>query len=282
MIADLEPPAERNLPPARAARMRARLRREMAASARPRRGSRLALAGAATLAVVAAGAVPLLRTAAAPTTVAMGPGELNRPLSREIAECLNGYPDAPMFRDGVRFPVTDDDLAVAVHHDHRTTAVFLTDQGYVACERTTGPLPGDEPTGGFSIEEWHGTRDWLPGPVQLLMRTSTGVDSGLVDASGRVSTRVARLELEHGDGHTTTARISGGTFGLLSKTDVKPDAALVAYDARGAEIWRAPYFAPSTTRDHCWADPSGTVVYPALDGGPDQGGACLPAEAWKS
>ncbi|GIF36827.1 hypothetical protein [Actinoplanes xinjiangensis] len=286
MINLLEPPAERDLPPARAARMRARLRREMAAPVRPRRARRFALAGVATVAVAAVAAVPLLRPAEAPDTVAMGPGELNRPLSREVAACLNGYPDGPMFRDGARFPVTDDDLAVAVHHERRTTAVFLTEEGYLACERTEGLLPGDEPTGGFSIQEWNGTRDWLPGPVQLLMRTSTEIDSGAVDASGRVSPRVSRVELEHGDGGTTRARIVGGTFGLLSTTEVGPDAALVAYDARGTEIWRRPFFgAPGPSR--CWADPAGNVVYPAVDTAPDPGGSpgvpdgdCLPAQAW--
>ncbi|MEU4163275.1 hypothetical protein [Actinoplanes sp. NPDC026670] len=288
MIDQLEPPAERELTPARAARMRARLRREMAAPVRPRRTGRLTLAGVATLAAAAAVAVPLLRTGDAPDTVAMGPGELDRPLSREIAACLNGYPDAAMFERGARFPVTEDDLAVAVHHGRRTTAVFLTERGYVACERTEGLLPGGEPTGGLSIEEWNGTRNWLPGPVQLLMRTSTEIDSGAVDASGRVSSRVSRIELEHGDGRTTAARISGGTFGLVSRTEVDRDAALVAYGPQGAEIWRRPFFEPDPDTGRCWSDPAGNVVYPPLLPKRDEEGSttappgeCLTAEPWK-
>ncbi|BEL02261.1 hypothetical protein Q0Z83_004520 [Actinoplanes sichuanensis] len=281
MIDQLEPPAERELTPARAARMRARLHRETAAPARPRRTRRLALAGVASLAVAAAVAIPLTRNDVLPTTIAMGPGELDKPLSREITDCLNGYPDTPMFENGARFPVTEDDLAVAVHHDRRTTAVFLTDRGYLACERTEGLLPGDEPSGGFSVEEWHGTRDWLPGPVQVLMRTSTEADSGAVDASGRISPRVARIELEHGDGRTTAARLAGGTFGLVSTTDVGGDAALVAYDTRGAEIWRRPFFVPSPDTDRCWSDPSGNIVYPPLRGETSSTPNCLPAEPWK-
>lgn len=302
MIADLEPPAERDLPSIRAARMRARLRAEMRgpASARRPRTARLALAGVVTAAVAAAVATPLLLPEEQPTTVAMGPGELSPSLVVAVEDCLYGYPDRPMFEHGPRFPVTAADMAVAVEHDGRSTAVFLTREGYLACQHSAaGVLSGSEPSGGLSIQTWDGTRDWLPGPVQILQRSSEEADGGWVTAAGRISARVDRLVVDHGDGTITEARLSGGTFGVLTTTEVKPDAALAAYAVDGTEIWRQPFFRPSPSRYQCYADPSGKIVYPALGLGnsdKDSGQAvtgsepgqaapadrsCLPAESWK-
>jgi hypothetical protein len=287
VIMDLELPAERDLPPGRAAGMKARLRAGMRGPARRPR-TRLALAGAVTMAVAAAAAAPLLLPEESPTTIAMGPGELSPSLSEAVDDCLYGYPDKEMFQHGPRFPVTPADLAVAVEHDGDATAVFLTDRGYVACQYTApGPLPDSEPSGGFSIEEWNGTRDWLPGPVQILQRTSSETDGGWVSAAGRISPRVKRVAVEHG-GEVVEARIAGGTFGLLSTSDVGPDAALVAYAADGAEIWRQPFFRLTLDRYQCYADPDGKVVHPGLDrkingksGIARATGRCLPAEPWQ-
>jgi hypothetical protein len=287
MITDLAPPAERDLPAGRASGIKARLRAEMRGPVRRPR-ARFALAGAVTAAVAAAVTVPMLLPEQTPTTIAMGPGELSPSLSAAVDDCLYGYPDKEMFQHGPRFPVTPADVAVAVEHDGDATAVFLTDRGYVACQYTApGPLPGSEPSGGFSIEEWKGTHDWLPGPVQILLRASSEAEGGWVTAAGRISARVTRVAVEHGD-EAVEARISGGTFGLLSTSDVGADAALVAYTADGTEIWRQPFFQPTRTRYQCYADPEDTVVYPALDrkingksGIAQPADSCLPAEPWR-
>ncbi|WP_246636987.1 hypothetical protein [Actinoplanes hulinensis] len=296
MITKLDPPAERDLPAAGAARMRVRLRFEMhgPALARRRRTGRLALAGVATLAAAAAVATPLIRDGDPPTTIAMGPGELTSSLTATAKACLHGYPDGPMFEQGPRFPVTVGDLSVAVQHRGRTGALFLTDQGYVACSREAEP--GREDSGGFSIELWNGTRDWLPGPVQVLSRSSSEAESGWVIAAGRISARVGRLTLEHGNGTTTAARLSDGTFGLLTRTDdVQSAAELVAYEKGGREVWRERFFKPLLGRDQCYTAPDGRVVYENRwhegkdaqhSGEPDTPepapeGPCRPAEAWQ-
>ncbi|GAA0463304.1 hypothetical protein Aca07nite_75770 [Actinoplanes capillaceus] len=297
MIMKLDPPAERDLPAGGAARMRVRLRFEMhgPATARRRRTGRLALAGVATLAAAAAVATPFIRDGDPPTTIAMGPGELTSSLTATAKACLHGYPDGPMFEGGPRFPVTVGDLSVAVQHRGRTGALFLTDQGYVACSREAEP--GHEESGGFHIEFWNGTRDWLPGPVQVLSRSSSEAESGWVIAAGRISARVGRLTLEHGNGTTTAARLSDGTFGLLTRTDdVQPAAELVAYDRGGREVWRERFFKPLLGWDQCYTAPDGGVVYenrrhkekdaehigePVGTPEPAPEGPCRPAEAWQ-
>jgi hypothetical protein len=228
-----------------------------------------------------AAAVPLLRPGPDPATVAMGPGELSPSLTRAVEDCLGGYPDAERFAGGPKFPVTVADLAVAVRHGDRTAAVFLTGEGSVTCERTDDMIMNGEPVGSFGAGEWTGTRNWLPGPVQLLMHGSSDTGSGpvAVDASGRVSARVARLELRHDDGEVTAARIANGTFGLLSEVERGQRAMLAAYDVQGVEIWRKPFF-DDTEPAACWADPSGVIVYPAGDPATVTDG-CLPAEPWK-
>jgi hypothetical protein len=101
------------------------------------------------------------------------------------------------------------------------------------------------------------------------------MDGGDVAVTGRVSARVHRLVLEHGDGHTTAARLTDGVFGLLTEgANVNKDAELVSYDAKGTEIDRRLLFRPSNQFDHCYADSSGTVVYG------EPGTDCQPAELW--
>jgi hypothetical protein len=129
----------------------------------------------------------------------------------------------------------------------------------------------------MSADPWpHG--EWLPGPVQRLLLTSTAHDGGDVSVSGRVSDRVQRLVLDHGDGRTTTARLSRGVFGLMTadaRLKVGDDPQLVSYDDRGVEIDRRPLFQPEDELDRCYTTPSGDLIY----GRP--AGNCLPAEAWR-
>ncbi|WP_405096360.1 hypothetical protein [Micromonospora sp. NBC_01412] len=263
----LDPPAERDLPPARAARMRADLHQTL--RGRPTRSVRLRLA-AATVAVLLAG-VGVAATlegepgAGGAQVLAMGRAELSGSLLRAARQCLT-------WTKGGDSSLTLDDLAVAVERGDRAMVLFMSDAGYLTCEVTR--QGGGEPSGGSSHERWPRS-DWLPGPVQRLLLTSSEPRGGDVAVSGRVSARVHRLVLDHGDGRTTTARISRGAFGLVTHArPVTGRAELVSYDAAGGELDRRPLFRPSDRFDHCYATPSGEVIY-----GP-AGTDCRPAERW--
>ncbi|MEO3770941.1 hypothetical protein [Micromonospora sp. B9E7] len=262
----LDTPAERDLPPGRAARMRADL---MTSVRRPRRrrAVRLGVATMATAAAVVAG-VAMVPNGDEVRHLAMGSGELSPTLHRAVEQCLEW--NAQM----ERIPLSIDDLAVAAEQDHHGVALFMTDTGYFTCE--VSMPPHKEISGGATGERDWPQRDWLPGPIQRLLLMSTEAEGGDVAVTGRVSARVQRLVLEHGDGQTTTARLTNGVFGLLTDDAnvVTKDAELVGYDTNGVEIDRRPLFRPSDEFDHCYVDSSGTLVY----GQP--GADCRPAEPW--
>ncbi|MEV4702130.1 hypothetical protein [Actinoplanes sp. NPDC049316] len=263
----LRPPADRDLPPGRAERMRHDLLR--ATRERPRHTRRwLAAAVATGLTLVAAGTVVAhVRDEPGMQVLAMGPGELDGTLRRAAQECLEWAG-----RDsGPRVPLALGDLAVSARQGDRAAVLFLSGAGYAACDFDLG---GRESSGGVNSGPW-AHRDWLPGPVQRLSLSSSEADGGAVAALGRVSGRVHRLVLEHGDGRTTVARLRDGTFGIVTATaDVRPDAQLVSYDAAGHEIDRRPLFPLPGRAEQCWTDPAGAVVYGTL------GGTCRPAERW--
>ncbi|MFG1838429.1 hypothetical protein ACGFH8_08350 [Micromonospora sp. NPDC049175] len=261
----LDTPAERELPPASAARMRADL---MTSIRRPRRRGavRLGIATVATAAAVVAG-VAMVPNDGEVRHLAMGSSELSPTLHRAVERCLkwNGQME--------RLPLSVDDVAVAAEQDHRGLALFITDTGYFTCEVTM--RPGEEISGGATGARVWPQRAWLPGPVQRLLLMSTEADGGDVGVTGRVSARVHRLALEHGDGQTTTARLVNGVFGLLTEgASVTRDAELVSYDTTGAEIDRRLLFRPSDEFDNCYVDSSGTIVYG------EPGTDCRPAEPW--
>lgn len=268
----LDLPAEQNLPPARAARMRADL---VAAMARPPARSvrrRFAVAAAAVVAITG-GLITGGLLLAMPDNqdgeqrLAMGPAELSATVRPTIEQCLEW--NAQVGEVTVSLP----DLAVAAHRNHRTVALFLTDSGYLACDVSLPP--GQEMHGGISSDSVWPHGDLLPGPVDRHLLSSSEVDGGEVSVAGRVSERVDRLVLEHGNGHTTAARLANGAFGLLSEEAyVEPGAELVSYDPAGREIDRRPLFQPTDQLDRCYTDPSGEVIYGRA--GPD----CQPAERW--
>ncbi|MEV6811905.1 hypothetical protein [Micromonospora sp. NPDC051296] len=207
--------------------------------------------------------------------LAMGPGELSPTLRAAAEQCLRWYAhDEAAGRAEGELSLAD--LAVATERGDRALVLFMNDVGYATCDlRSAGP--SREPSGGVATDPWpHGS--WLPGPVQRLLLTSTEAGGGEVSVSGRVSGRVARLVLDHGDGRTTVARLSGGAFGLMTtgarlKIDDGPE--LVSYDDRGVEIDRRPLFQAEDQLAHCYTTPTGKPVYgkPAAD--------CLPAEVWQ-
>ncbi|GAB2606651.1 hypothetical protein Aab01nite_01790 [Paractinoplanes abujensis] len=266
----IQPPAERDLPPDRAARMRARLLTE-ARGPRPRQRRRLLVAAAAVL-VVMAGSVAFGLSRDNDTQIlAMGAGELDSSLRRAVQGCLKAMEPRDDGLPPLAFvPVSAADVTIASRRGQWIVVLFLTRTGYMACDMSVRfGLVRSSSVGG---EAWP-QRDWLPGPVQRLSLSSTEQDGGSVSALGRVSARVDRLVLEHGDGHTTTARIEAGAFGLIAD-DVAANAELVSYDRTGREIDRRSLFGYSGDYPHCYTDPSGRIVYG------ERGPACLPADPW--
>lgn len=243
---------------------------------------RIALAGVVLLAGTSGvAAMTWNRPGDLPVQVlAMGPGELS-PTLRDAAErCLQW--NSPERQRQTRqneseqpVPVSLADLAVAIERDGRALVLFMNDVGYATCDVES---PGTEQeSGGGATKPWpHG--DLLPGPVQRLLLTSTEFDGGDVSASGRVAERVHRLVLDHGDGDTTAARLSGGAFGLMTsgaRLKAGNGPTLVSYDANGVEIDRRPLFQAEDELERCYADPDGEPIY----GKPTTG--CLPAEKWR-
>jgi hypothetical protein len=269
----LRPPAERDLPPRRAARMRAEL---LAATAGPRprpvRRRLLVAAAAAAVVTLAAGVAVTSQVRQDDRTqiLAMSTGEQDKELRAAVRQCLSWADDAARRGDDA-VQVTAADVAVAARRGHEAAVLFVTDTGYYGCEVVNEP--GSEITGGFDGGRWP-HRDWLPGPVQTLSMTSSQPYGGAVSVLGRVSARVDRLVLEHGAGRTTTARLHNGTFGLISRTaDVRRKAELVSYDATGQEIDRRSLFELGEY-PHCYTDPTGKILF----GGP--GTDCVPADPW--
>ncbi|MFI7540748.1 hypothetical protein [Actinoplanes sp. NPDC049599] len=270
----IETPAERELPPARAARMRAELLAAVAAPA-PRSARRrlLVAAAAAVTLVVGAGVTLEVRQEDRTQVVALGPGELDQGLRKAVRQCVQwNHASYPAGTAPDQIPITAADVAVAARRGNETAVLFLTGAGYYGCGVTAED--GAEVSGGSSSGAWE-SREWLPGPVQRLSLSSSEASGGQVAVLGRVSARVDRLVLEHGTGRKTTARLRDGAFGLVSRTDdVRRDAELVSYDAAGREIDRRRLFAAGEDFPRCYADPAGRVVYG--DPGPD----CLPADRW--
>ncbi|MFG1885958.1 hypothetical protein [Micromonospora sp. NPDC049102] len=275
----LDLPVERDLPPKAAHAMRARI----LGSVRPRPARpprlRVAVAGVALL-VVASGvaAVVWQRPVRAPVQVlAMGSGELSPALRDAAQRCLQwNSPHRQTRQDESErpVPVSLADLAVAIERGDRTLVLFMNDVGYATCDAESAGT--DQESGGHASEPWrHGY--WLPGPVQRLLLTSTEHDGGDVNVSGRISGRVDRLVLDHGDGRSTTARLSAGAFGLMTsdaRLKAGNDPELVSYDAHGTEIDRRPLFQAEDQLERCYTGPDGKRIY----GNPTSD--CRPAEKW--
>ncbi|MET7951633.1 hypothetical protein [Micromonospora sp. NPDC005324] len=152
-------------------------------------------------------------------------------------------------------------------------AVFLTDTRMLVCD--AGPNGGGGQYGPYK------QATWLPGPISV---ESFSTNDGDVLTAGRISDRVDRVELDHGDGTRTRARLNDGTFAVAThNAGIKEGAAtLITYDKQGKVIdRRSPEFLANTltTKDKkyaetCWTDPTGKAVY----GTP--GNDCKPAEPW--
>lgn len=263
----LMPPAGRDLPAARESRMRTELLTTIRRSGRTT-ATRLRVAAAATV-VLIAGSVLAVRTGGDDQVLAMTTAEMSSPMRSAAEQCLAWNKDTGFPAAGGDL-VDPGDVVLSARQGYRSAVMLLNERGYLACD--VEDKPWSEPSGGLSVERWT-HRDWVPGPVQILILTSSDFDGGGVTVLGRVSTRVARMTLVHGTGRTTTARIDGGVFGLLSRTpDVTGDSELIAYDPAGREIYRRTLLAPQPPT--CWTGPDGTIYY----GLP--GPACGKAEPW--
>jgi hypothetical protein len=262
----LLPPAERDLPAGRAEQMRAGL---LTAIHPPRRtAARIRITAAAAAVMLIAAGVLAVRTPD-DQILAMTTAEMNSPLRSAAQQCLTWNRD-DIFPSTERGLVDSADVVLSARQGHRAAVMFLNDTGYLACEVTDEPW--SDISGGLSVERWT-HRDWVPGPVQILILTSSDADGGAVTVLGRVSSRAGRVTLEHGTGRTTDARLEGGVFGLLSSSgDVREDADLVTYDTAGRVIDRRKLLRPRP--DTCWTGPDGTIFY----GSP--GPACGKAEPW--
>jgi hypothetical protein len=280
----LDPPAERDLPPGCAARMRRDVLRAVARPA-PRRRSMVtaAVATAAAVAIAAAGIATQTRTASPDgprlgTLVALGPNGAPAALDGLIAQCA----DLSSNPRGLSAPiaVTRANLAVSVVGSTNAALLFLTDDGYVTCDVNRIARGASFGQGlGIGVDRWGVQRDWLPGPFQVLSHVRTTLEGGDVTASGRVGPRVDRLSLEWGEGRRVDATVDDGVFGLQVDTgDVTEDAELVAYDRTGAEIGRRSMDLPLYEFDPCYADPAGRVVYDRIPPAPAE--ECRPAEPW--
>jgi len=285
----LQPPTERDLPAGGADRIRAGALAALAEPEPRHTGRRVAVVAAVVTTVAAGVGGAALWPAGGGSTqaLAMSAAELPPELRTAAEQCLSWNHDQ-VARTGIepldRAPeVTLDDLAVATRRGDKSAMLFLTAAGYFTCDLTLGRW-WREKTGSTNWDAWGDRRGWLPGPVEALSVSSSDIDGGEVMAIGRVSARVRRLVLEHGDGRTTEARLQDGAFGLISTgSSVREDARLVSYDADGNVLDRLRFF--DMRLDRCYVDPAGKVVYRAEYAGkqppPVDPATCLPAEAWR-
>jgi hypothetical protein len=179
----------------------------------------------------------------------------------------------------------DADLCAGVAAGDRSAFTGLFDRHVRAvanhCFRLSGSWmcmyrDSGEGSGALSGDRWtpH-TRQWLPGPIERLLLTSSEVDGGDVAVIGRVGEGIRRIVLEHGDGHTSEARFGNGMFAILSDGGpVGTAAQLVSYDGNGQERDRRPLFQHRDT-DACFVDPAGVVVYGVA------GDNCRPGNRWR-
>lgn len=273
MIVEL--PESRDLPAGRQARMRAGLLAAIDAPRRKGRHRRVVRFAAAT--AVAAGAiavVPVLLpgSASGPTAaLAYSGGDIAPAIQRAADQCLDdnrGYSEPGVDISG------DLRLANLLGRDGNIVVVFTTAGGALYCFN-------ESTVGGRSMTP-RAFSNWMPGAVEIGAATSA-VAEGTSDyfaTAGRVSRRVTRLVLDHGNGRHTDANLAGGTFVVIAAGDVDvAKTVLVAYDSAGTEIGRREGWSRrglSEQSADCYVDPTGAVVW-----GSTPGPTCQAAEVWR-
>lgn len=288
-------PPERDLPADRQARMRHRLltahSRDTAygpgalpglgtapGPARPaaRRRSRLVrvlgagLATAACAAVAVAWSSGLLGGAELPKpeVIALGDGALS-PMVRVTGNlCLTHAKDYATRDDGYTPGFTwpanaRPTLVNYAQRDDRAIVVYRLGQTAIMCTMEPTFPPSDEWSSSMGFAA---LPQWLPGPVSGESGSSSDPWGGESAISGFVSRRVARVVLDDGEGHRSTARLADGTFAVLSDGDLAANGGeLISYDAQGREIDRRPAFDQGPVGTTCWLDDAGKVVLFGMD-----------------
>lgn len=289
-------PPERDLPAARQARMRHRILDGLSGpgrSVRRRRmlavlGAGLATAACATAVVVwtggpGGGERPEIQV------VALGTGVLSPTVRRTGDLCLTNTwqqlndPDHPSeytFRwpEGARPSLVN----YAEREDWAIT-VYRLDRTMIWCSMTPTIPPSDEWSSSLSYGP---APSWLPGAVSSASSGHSDADGGQSHVAGYVSRRVAKVVLDDGQGHRSTARLAEGTFAVLSDGALAPGKGqLISYDEQGREIDRRPVFDLGPVGTSCWIDPAGKVVVYGMDrkNAPTPSPAgCGKAEPWAS
>jgi hypothetical protein len=268
-------PPERDLPPARQRHLRSRVLG--AATGRARRRpvvtvpvlAGLVLATGAAAALVAADVIPG-RDRPQPDVVALGDEALS-PLVRDAGNlCLTHAREA--MND--RWPLNERPTMVnyAEYRD-RAVVIYRTGAKMIICTMEPTVPPSDELSSSMGLLE---PGEWLPGPIAAEGATSTELDGGDVSVAGRVSRRVARVLLDDGAGNTVAARLADGTFAVVSDRPIRRDrGVLISYDRAGTELDRRPALDLRGPKEHCYADPTGRVVYGTAE--PN----CRTAERWQ-
>ncbi|GAA0950476.1 hypothetical protein GCM10009558_066700 [Virgisporangium aurantiacum] len=173
-------------------------------------------------------------------------------------------------------PALPDDLRLAnlVSRNGNVAVVFTTEGGALYCF--------NEPGNGSRSMTRRVVSNWMPGAIEIGGATSMEAHgtSDYFATAGRVSSRVARVVLDHGNGRQTAANVADGTFVVIADGDVEVDeTVLVAYDSAGTEIARSQGWSRrglSEQSADCYVDPTGAVVW-----GSTPGTVCRDAEAWR-
>lgn len=267
-------PPERELPAARQAGMRHRVLDGLLPTDRSARGrgralrvlgAGLATAACATAVVVWTGGAGGERTA--PEVVALGTAALS-PMVRDTGNlCLTHarwYAADPDRDPDFTWPADARPAMVNyAERDDRALVVYRLDQTLIFCtmEPTTPPSDEWSSTMGFAPAP-----QWLPGPLSGESGSSSDPDGGESAIAGFVSPRVAKVVLDDGEGHRSTARLADGTFAVLSDGDLADGKGrLITYDQQGREIDRRDAFDLGPVGTSCWIDPAGTVVLYGMD-----------------
>lgn len=283
-------PPERELPAARQARMRHRILDGLSTPGRPARGGMLRVLGAG-LATAACAVAVVLWTGGphgarpSPEVVALGDDALS-PVVRDTGNlCLTHAwqqatdPERRQADPAFVWPAdARPSLVNYAERDDRAIVVYRLAQTVIFCTMEPTVPPSDEWSSSMSYAQ---APQWLPGLVGRESTSSSEQWGGLTAVAGFVHRRVAKLVLDDGAGHRSTARLADGTFAVLSNGGLVPrKAQLISYDAQGREIDRRGAFDRGHGIITCWQDPAGTVVLRAEPKVPDFAGGCGKAEPW--
>ncbi|WP_144118611.1 hypothetical protein [Catellatospora sichuanensis] len=267
-------PPERDLPAARQARMRHRILDSLFSPGRPAAvrgralrllGASLATAACATAVVVWTGGPSAERQQ--PEVVALGDSALS-PIVRDTGNlCLtHARQEAadPMRNPDLVWPADGRPTMVNyAERESRAIVIYRLAQWLIFCTME----PTNPPSGEWSSSSnFARAPQWLAGPLEGSSASSSDPWGGTTAVAGFVHRRVAKVVLDDGAGHRSTARLADGTFAVLSDGDLAArKGRLISYDEQGREIDRRDAFDLGVVGTTCWVDPAGKVVLYGMD-----------------